>query len=105
MSDKRTSHGHGDPCVVRAFVQARMSSSRYPGKVLAPFCGRPILAHVVERVTRAVTPKRVVVAMSTEASDEPLARCAEVLGVQVFRGSLVNVFGRLVACLKKHPCD
>jgi spore coat polysaccharide biosynthesis protein SpsF len=91
--------------VVRAFVQARMSSSRYPGKVLAPFCGRPILAHVVERVARAVSQKRVVVATSTEASDEPLARYAETLGVQVFRGSLENVFGRFAACLKKHPCD
>lgn len=82
-----------------------MSSSRYPGKVLAPFCGRPMLAHVVERVARAVSQKRVVVATSTEASDEPLARYAEALGVQVFRGSLENVFGRFAACLKKHPCD
>jgi spore coat polysaccharide biosynthesis protein SpsF len=105
MSDKRVSHTASDPCVVRAFVQARMSSSRYPGKVLAPFQGRPILWHVVERVAAAVPRERIVIATSTEPSDEPLAGYAETLGVHVFRGSLNNVFGRFAACLKKHPCD
>ncbi|MFA6316462.1 MAG: NTP transferase domain-containing protein [Elusimicrobiota bacterium] len=90
---------------VRAFIQARMSSRRFPGKVLAPFLGRPIVAHVVSCVCGVVPRSRVVVLTSDEPSDDPLASYAETLGVGVFRGPLDDVFGRFRACLRRHPCD
>lgn len=88
----------------RVFVQARTSSSRFPGKVLAPFLGRPIIRHVVERLSQAVPRDRIVVATSTDASDDPLAAYATGLGVAVFRGPLENVFLRFRESLSSFPC-
>lgn len=90
---------------VRVFVQARMSSRRFPGKVLAPLAGRPMIDHVLERCGRAFGADRVVLATSAEPSDDALAAHARELGVSVFRGELDNVFGRFQACLAAHPCD
>lgn len=91
--------------MVRIFVQARMSSARFPGKVLAPLAGDPIIAHVVRRLATVVPIERITVATSTEASDEPLALYAASLGVSVFRGPLDDVFERFRLCLRQHPCD
>lgn len=80
---------------IAALIQARMSSRRFPGKMLAPFRGRPIVDHVVDAVRRGVpdgTP--VVLSTSEEASDDPLALYCESRGVSVYRGSLEDVLGR-----------
>ncbi len=90
---------------INAFIQARMSSSRFPGKVLAPLSGKPVLAHVVERVSEEVNKDQIVVLTSTEESDNPLALYAVSLGVKVYRGSLDNVFERFQNCLNKHMCE
>jgi spore coat polysaccharide biosynthesis protein SpsF len=79
---------------VAAFIQARMSSRRFPGKMLAPFRGRPILDHVVDAVRRGVPDAPLVVLTSEEPSDEPLAVYARSRGVEVFRGPLDDVLGR-----------
>jgi spore coat polysaccharide biosynthesis protein SpsF (cytidylyltransferase family) len=91
--------------VVRAVVQARMSSRRFPGKVLAPFRRRPIIAHVLDRVAEVMEADRIVVATSTDPSDDPLALYVADLGVTVFRGPLAHVFDRFRLCVAKHPCD
>ena len=62
-----------------------MSSGRFPGKVLAPFRGRPLLAHVVERVAQGVPRERLVVATSVDPADDPLEAYGKALGVDVFR--------------------
>jgi spore coat polysaccharide biosynthesis protein SpsF len=90
---------------VRIFVQARMSSRRFPGKVLAPLGGRPLIAHVLERCGAAFGTDRVVVATSTEASDDPLARFLGEAGCATFRGALDDVLGRFQQCLRAHPCE
>jgi len=82
-----------------------MSSSRFPGKVLAPFRGDPIVLHVVRAVGEALGADKVVVATSAEPSDDPLAAYLEGLGVPVFRGALDDVLGRFQACLDAYPCD
>lgn len=83
-----------------------MSSSRFPGKVLAPFLGRPIIAHVVERVQLAVPPDRIVLLTSREPSDDPLAVYVErQLGIAIYRGELENVFARFQGCLRENSCD
>jgi spore coat polysaccharide biosynthesis protein SpsF len=90
---------------IRIFVQARMSSQRFPGKVLAPLAGRPLIAHVLERCDRAFGPGHVVLATSSDASDDPLAMFAKREGRTLFRGDLDNVARRFQQCLAAHPCD
>lgn len=91
--------------MLRAFVQARMSSSRFPGKVLAPCAGKPLVDHVLGRVAEVVPRQRITVATSAEHSDDPLARYLAVEGISVFRGELDDVFGRFQACLARNPCE
>jgi spore coat polysaccharide biosynthesis protein SpsF len=90
----------------RIFVQARMSSARFPGKMLAPFRGRPLIAQVLERFRRFNLYSRVVVLTSLDRTDDPLAdfvenRCA----VPVFRGDLDNVVVRFQSALAEYPCE
>jgi spore coat polysaccharide biosynthesis protein SpsF len=80
-------------------VQARMTSARFPGKVLAPLGGVPILAHVVTAVTAVVPIADVIVATSTERSDDPIAAYAATLGVGVLRGPLDDVLERFRMCI------
>ncbi len=71
-----------------------MSSTRLPGKVLMPLLGRPMLARQVERVRRAKTLDRVVLATSTHASDEPLVAFGREQDMRIHRGSLDDVLDR-----------
>ena len=57
---------------VVAIIQARMGSSRLPGKVLLDLAGEPMLARVVNRVRRAQSLDEVVIATTTETADDPL---------------------------------
>jgi spore coat polysaccharide biosynthesis protein SpsF len=89
---------------VRAFVQARMSSRRFPGKVLAPFRGEPMVDGVVRAAAAAVGDGAVIVATSTEPSDDPLAAHLAERGISCFRGTLDDVLGRFLACADAYPC-
>jgi spore coat polysaccharide biosynthesis protein SpsF len=89
----------------RVFIQARMTSSRFPGKVLAPLRGRPVINHVINRLSKAVSPDSIVVATSTDVSDDPLVAYLANLGTRVFRGPLENVFRRFQLCLEAYPCS
>jgi spore coat polysaccharide biosynthesis protein SpsF len=88
-----------------AIVQARMSSRRFPGKVLAPFLGRPLVVHVVDALRRAVPDARVVVATSDDPSDDPLAAYLASGSVTVFRGPLDDVFERFRQCVTRYPAE
>jgi spore coat polysaccharide biosynthesis protein SpsF len=90
--------------VTRIFIQARMSSARYPGKMLAPFRGQPLIQQVLTRVTTTMPGHPVIVLTSVEATDDPLTLYVDSLGVPVFRGPLDDVFGRFQQCLIQHPC-
>ena len=75
-------------------IQARMGSTRLPGKVLMNIAGRSMLTWVVSRTRRATTIDEVVVATTdSQADDAIVAECA-VLGVPVFRGSEDDVLDR-----------
>jgi spore coat polysaccharide biosynthesis protein SpsF len=94
-----------DGHLVRAFIQARMSSARFPGKVLAPLNGRPVIAHVISQATQIIPIDYITVATSEAESDDPLATYVQSLGVPVFRGALDSVFERFQSCLSEFPCD
>lgn len=82
-------------------IQARMSSSRLPGKVLTPVDGVPVLGHLVDRMARAAVDV-VVVATSDRPEDDAIAAYAARRGVDVHRGSLDDVLGRMVAAAHAH---
>jgi len=77
-------------------VQARMSSTRFPGKVLADLHGAPLIVRLLERLAQ-VEQTGVVVATTTETDDDPLAETVARAGVNVVRGSLEDVLGRFAA--------
>ena len=79
---------------VVAVIQARMSSTRLPGKVLTEIEGEPLLAWTVRSVQSIRGLAEVVVATTTEASDDPVAVLGEHLGVPVHRGSVHDVLAR-----------
>lgn len=79
---------------VLAILQARVSSTRLPGKVLAPILGQPMLARQIERLRRATTIDKLVVATSDEATDNSVATLCSSLGVPCFRGNLKDVLAR-----------
>ena len=82
-----------------AILQARMSSTRLPGKVLKPLLGRPMIARQVERLRRAAGISRILVATSDAPEDDPLAAFCEGLGLAVHRGSLHDVLDRFHGAL------
>jgi spore coat polysaccharide biosynthesis protein SpsF len=90
---------------VRAFVQARMGSVRFPGKVLAPFRGEPIVKHVLRVVGSILPAEHIVLLTSIEPADDPLAWYVERLGYEVCRGPRDDVFNRFRDCVRSFPCD
>lgn len=88
-----------------AIIQARMSSTRLPGKVLKVAVGRTMLDRMVERVRRAQLVDEVVVATTTEASDEPIVELCGHLGVAVYRGSLNDVLDRFYQAAVIHKAE
>lgn len=79
---------------VVAIIQARMGSTRLPGKVLHDIAGQSMLARVVRRVARARLVDEVVVATSTSPADEAVVAECERLGVASFRGDEQDVLDR-----------
>jgi len=77
-----------------AIIQARYSSSRLPGKVLLDIAGQPMLARVVERARRARSLDGVMVATTTDPSDDPVEALCRERGYACYRGSLHDVLDR-----------
>ncbi len=91
---------------VLAILQARVTSTRLPNKVLVPILGQPMLARQIERLRRARTLDKLVVATSDDASDDPLAAMCAAIGVPCHRGSLNDVLARFQgACAAFGPAD
>jgi spore coat polysaccharide biosynthesis protein SpsF len=85
---------------IAAIVQARMASTRLPGKSLAPFAGSTVLTHMLERLRAVARPLDVWVATTDQPEDDVLAQSVEAVGVDVFRGPSEDVLGRFVACVE-----
>ena len=91
--------------MILGILQARMSSTRLPGKVLMPLAGVPMVLRQIERLRRARQMDRLVVATSTETSDDPLVTALRAADVAVYRGSLNNVLARFIGALDANPAD
>ncbi len=88
-----------------AIIQARMGSSRLPGKVLADLAGEPTLTRVVNRTRRAETLDTVIVATTTEPGDDPLVDLCAASGTACFRGSEADVLDRYYQTALEHELD
>lgn len=82
-------------------IQARMSSTRHPGKVLRPMAGTPMLQLMLERLSMDNdTPT--IVATSTEPSDDPIEELCTRLNVPIIRGSLTDVLSRFIEAIERY---
>lgn len=88
-----------------AIVQARMGSTRLPGKVLLDLAGEPMLARVVSRLRRARRVDAIVVATSTLASDAPIVELCAARGWACFRGSEDDVLDRYAGAARSSAAD
>jgi spore coat polysaccharide biosynthesis protein SpsF len=88
-----------------AIIQARMGSSRLPGKVLREIAGEPMLARVVERTRRASRLDQVVIATTTEAGDDPVAQFCQARGYPCWRGSLHDVLDRYYQAARSYAAQ
>jgi spore coat polysaccharide biosynthesis protein SpsF len=86
---------------VVAIIQARMGSTRLPGKVLKDLCGETVLARVVNRTRRATLLDKIVVATSVLSADDAIVRECERLKVAYFRGDEVDVLDRYYRAAQK----
>ena len=77
-------------------LQARMASSRFPNKVLAELSGKPMIAHIIERLKASKLADELNVAIPTEPSEDELARVLEGYDVTVSRGHPTDVLGRYI---------
>ena len=75
-------------------LQARMGSTRLPGKVLLSLAGKTVLEHVIDRLKRVSVSANLVIATSVNKIDEPIVDLANSLGVRCFRGSEQDVLSR-----------
>jgi spore coat polysaccharide biosynthesis protein SpsF len=88
-----------------AILQARMGSSRLPGKVLMDIAGKTMIQRVIERTRRARTLDVVSVATTIDASDNPIAAFAISTGVPCTRGNLHDVLDRYYHAARTHKAD
>jgi spore coat polysaccharide biosynthesis protein SpsF len=86
-------------------LQARTTSTRLPGKVLRDLGGRPMMLRQLERLARCREVDRVVVATTTNATDDPVVELAQAAGVHVFRGSEADVLGRYAGAAREAEAD
>ncbi|MCI0520592.1 MAG: glycosyltransferase family protein [Chloroflexi bacterium] len=90
---------------IAAIIQARMSSSRLPGKVLLDLAGQPMLARVVERTRRARTVSEVIVATTTDLADDAVEAFCLQRGYACRRGSLHDVLDRYYQAARLAAAD
>tara|TARA_B100000959_G_scaffold255632_1_gene288136 strand:+ start:144 stop:896 length:753 start_codon:yes stop_codon:yes gene_type:complete len=88
---------------VVAIVQARMTSNRLPGKVLADLGGEPVLVRVIERLRLASSIHDITVATTSNEADDAVVQVANHLDVRWYRGSENDVLGRY--CAAAAECD
>jgi spore coat polysaccharide biosynthesis protein SpsF len=90
---------------VVATIEARMTSSRLPGKALLPAAGKPMLEHLVCRLRAADSIDCIVLATTINATDDPLVRLAERLQINSFRGDEEDVMGRVIGAAESVGAD
>ena len=111
MAGKQGTESYCIPCCrvpalrVVIIVQARMDSTRLPGKVLLPAAGKPMLTHLVDRLRSARLADEIVVATSREKQDDVIAEFCAGYGVATYRGSEQDVLSRYAEAAAEYEAD
>ena len=88
-----------------ATIEARMGSSRLPGKVLLPVLGRPLLQYLLERLRAVPSIDDIVLATTVAGADDALADFARAMQVRCFRGSEDDVMDRVIRAAASAGAD
>lgn len=88
-----------------AIIQARMGSTRLPGKILKDLMGKTVLRHVIERVQQAHSIDEIIIATTMLDQDDAVAHEAVKCGVKYFRGSEEDVLARYYLAAKETDAD
>jgi spore coat polysaccharide biosynthesis protein SpsF len=88
-----------------AIIQARMASTRLPGKVLRELAGKPMLEHVIDRVKNSQMTDEIVIATSRNEKDERIVELAKLLNVIWFAGSEEDVLDRYLKAAEQVAAD
>jgi spore coat polysaccharide biosynthesis protein SpsF len=91
--------------IVTAIIQARMNSTRLPGKAMMELAGRPLLYHVFERIQKTERVDQVVLATCNGIENGDIIKLAESMGIHVFVGSEENVLERFFLASEKFGGD
>lgn len=87
--------------MILAILQARMSSTRLPGKVLKPLLGEPMLLRQIERVKRSREIHQILVATTVDVSDDPIVKLCKEQRIECFRGHATDCLNRFFEAAKK----
>jgi len=90
---------------VVGIIQARMGSERLPGKVMMDICGKPVIAHVIERLKRCTRLDQIVLATTQNEEDKVLLDLAKKLEVGAYAGSESDVLGRYIEAAELYNAD
>ncbi len=90
---------------IDAIVQARMSSKRFPGKVLHGVKDRPLLLYIIERLRQLPLLQRIIIATSEKSEDDAIEEFCKEQGLFYYRGHLDNVVARFNGVLEHFPMD
>lgn len=91
--------------MIGCIVQARMSSTRLPGKVMKIIENKTVLNHVIDQLSKSKLLQKIVIATSTNTDDDDIALHSKKLGVSCFRGELHDVLDRHYQCAKNFLLD
>ncbi len=86
-------------------IQARMSSTRLPGKSMMPLADKPLVYRMVERLKKCKKVDEIVIATSVQSEDEVLVQLAKELEVSYFQGNLLDVRDRYIKAAEKFQAD
>ena len=86
-------------------MQARMGSTRLPGKSMMPLAGEPLLQRIIERVKRCRKVDTIVLATTEKPEDDPLEIVGNKMGIEVFRGSENDLVDRYYKAATKYNAD
>ena len=91
--------------MIAAIIQARMGSTRLPGKVMKPLCGKPILWHIITRISYSKQIEKIIIATTDKEEDKVIVKLAEQMGVAFYRGSSDDVLDRYYQAARKFNVD
>jgi spore coat polysaccharide biosynthesis protein SpsF len=91
--------------MILGIVQARISSTRFPAKVIQPILGQPMLLKQLERIQHSKTINKIIVATSTEATDDLIEHLCQSNKIECFRGNLNDVLDRYYQAATRYQPD